>query len=1304
MGRTATQPRPSFSGAVIFYGASRSSPKRSPTTPTVDLSDLEDLSTLQSPTTTSTRSKSPTSITTTDSTTTFSSLSVSNGTESGSTSVSSLSIKSKDGGSHVLGDTCSKQPTCLTSNDFSAILALAKDTALLFANVPYIEVVTGMVQQIIQISADVRTNKERSKELIDKVVLYAGVIFEALNKLPTDDGLEELKSDLLHIARWDIPPTALMSMNGILESLYKVLESLSVPTLAARINRVVAREEILSRLEEQDRRLDTMITSFQLKSAIVLRAKPTESVQRIKMPEVERAPQALRPKARLQGKPPIMFGRNLEIERIVGIILQQVPARVAVLGPGGIGKTSLALSIVHDPQIAALFSQNRLFISCEAATCVDHIIGDLALSLKMAADGYSGQLVDAVLDRLSRAPYLIVLDNFETPWEVPIARSNVESFLQDLADLDTATLLITVRGSQHPPGVSWSQLLPPLQPVDLDSAIEIFTAISHKSDEYAVKLIQAVDRVPLAVTLLGNLAAVDGETTEALWRRWCDESIAMVESGDDKLSSLSCSIEISLSSPRIRRDPDALKLLSLLSILPEGVSSDTVRSLESGVPGISNVKRAISTLRQNALITMDAYGFIRILSPIRLHICARCPPSRDGQRFLQDYFLNLARQGILHHDAVLRKRLCAESGNIEALLLDSLEHPLGRSLEDTVEAILSFCHHIYLFGLGSSSAVALAAEKLATSSHPPSQNQSPSVNRTERPRRFAGLRFWKDAPKTLPLTPSPESPIRYNETIKLRGDCLGCWGQLLSRQSHFEEAEAKFDLAIQLHIKAGDIAGHAYDLHNLGCLLSRKASTFPRAHDSFDQALILHQQVGDKVGAAYDLMGSGQLLLQQTHFSDAKETFEKALQLFLENGDLLGQASALNNIGHVVLSFSTSKAAEPYFLQALEINSGLGDTIGQADSLAGLACTLLLRSRFPEARQKIEEAIALRSHAENPDHLHLLGRLFIAEYDFEKAKETILRSKVHHEQVGDERGTTEDMRYLLRIQFYQGRLSDDISMENDGGRWAVDRRLDDLQRLHDAEDRLGLADTSTTTGMIRHQLAFDSDALDDLTIALAAHIKLGNILGQAVDHHHIGCRSLRFGEFDKAEKSFRTALKLHTEADNVQGQADDHNKLAELFLRRGLFQEALAEITCRALKLHTQIGDVGGQGDDIYIQACVFLEQSRLEEAEDMIRRALDLHSKAGLAYAQGLDLATLSSVLWQRATGEQEVISSRHIESLQALDKAAEIFRRCLAFDEMSACCEKYMGILKEDAHLKDIPTVGLSTDLSGYDYGDWY
>ncbi|KAG6808831.1 hypothetical protein H0H92_002745, partial [Tricholoma furcatifolium] len=508
MGWVHTRPRPSTSGAVIFYGVTRSSrrPRKNKLSAVGDsqpAAPLDDQSLRPS----SSASEVPKSL------------------------VPREQSKYADS-QHLIGDFKPSATGLLPSVTSTGIVALAKDISLLFSNVPYIQVVSSVVQQIIQVANDVQVNKDRTRELTDKVMIYANVIFGALGspQMDVEQGLSGLEADLLHIS-------------SVLQSIYQMLQSLSDSSLSSRFN--------------------------MLKSSIVLRAK----VSTVEASATKHETRSHTP-TRIRSKPRV-FGRETEIKQIVTIIQELSPARVAILGSGGIGKTSLALSLLHDEQIAARFQRNRLFVSCEAARSADHIIDDLVLALDIPSHSNFRYPLEVVLDHLGKSPHFIVLDNLETPWESLSARAGVEDLLRDLTSLDTVTLVVTMRGSQCPSTVNWSELLPPLQPVSLDAAVEIFTSISRKTDEFTTKLVNAVDCVPLAVTLLASLASVDGETTEGLWQRWCTEQVAMVENGDDRLSSFENSIELSLTSPRMRRDDEALKLLSIISLLPDEISSQT---------------------------------------------------------------------------------------------------------------------------------------------------------------------------------------------------------------------------------------------------------------------------------------------------------------------------------------------------------------------------------------------------------------------------------------------------------------------------------------------------------------------------------------------------------------------------------------------------------------------------------------------------------------------------------------------------------------------------------------------------------
>jgi Cdc6-like AAA superfamily ATPase len=144
----------------------------------------------------------------------------------------------------------------------------------------------------------------------------------------------------------------------------------------------------------------------------------------------------------LPGSPKIFHGREAQLQQIVSSLLQpDGPARVAILGPGGVGKSALSLAVLYHPEIVAKFGSERHFISCETS----HSAADVAaaLSSHFVLEG-QGNLMQVVLDYLSglQRPIVVVLDKMETPWEGRDGRLVVENFLSHLSSIDKLHLIV----------------------------------------------------------------------------------------------------------------------------------------------------------------------------------------------------------------------------------------------------------------------------------------------------------------------------------------------------------------------------------------------------------------------------------------------------------------------------------------------------------------------------------------------------------------------------------------------------------------------------------------------------------------------------------------------------------------------------------------------------------------------------------------------------------------------------------------------------------------------------------------------
>jgi hypothetical protein len=106
------------------------------------------------------------------------------------------------------------------------------------------------------------------------------------------------------------------------------------------------------------------------------------------------------------------------------------------------GKTTLAMAVLHHPAIMNKYGR-RLFISCESANTAADLVTQVGLHLGLKP---SAQLSKTIIWHFGQCgPCLVVLDNFETPWEPLESRGLVEEFISLLADIPSLAILVSLR-------------------------------------------------------------------------------------------------------------------------------------------------------------------------------------------------------------------------------------------------------------------------------------------------------------------------------------------------------------------------------------------------------------------------------------------------------------------------------------------------------------------------------------------------------------------------------------------------------------------------------------------------------------------------------------------------------------------------------------------------------------------------------------------------------------------------------------------------------------------------------------------
>ncbi|KAJ7282816.1 hypothetical protein C8J57DRAFT_1499782 [Mycena rebaudengoi] len=729
---------------------------------------------------------------------------------------------------------------------------LLRDVSDNINDVPFLKTIAGVGTLILETAQSVKTNKDECMRLIER----AEKVIYALIQVWTDPKVQ-------------LSPEMLRNVAQFTETLQKILSFVRANTGGKLMRRILRHAEDVLLLKQCQDGLTHALNVFSVQADIlgsaVMAKIQSDAVARheellnilteknISQETFDSVSQtssrggSLRRSSStlslLPASPKIFYGREKEMELITDILSRPHSSNIAILGPGGIGKSSLALTILHSPESVTKFDAHRYFVSCDAAASHVDVASAIAAYLGLEQQA---KVAKAVIRHLSaiKSPILLVLDNIETPWESLETRAQVEEFLSLLTDVQQLNLVVTMRGAERPMKVKWARpFLSVLEPLDSVSARNTFLDIADDvySDDDLKSLLDLTDNLPLAVTIMANVVSFEGASS--VLDRWRSESTSLLSSGLDRTSNLDRSIMVSLSSPRILQNPGAKELLALLSLLPDGATPATLEQMKLPLPGLQSCKTA---LLRTSLAYVGHDERIRILVPIREYVRKTVTPSptlvQPAQAYLYD-LMQLFENWEQNQSSGVVQRLAADLSNLRSVVQYALDND-AQTLSDTVRCVLQLA-------------------------------------------KFA--RFTELSSLDLILRPSFETVVMEINDVELQGEYFLALAHLRAPNLRIEDLASK---AIQCFSAVGNVSGQAAAYITLSFCHTRHGRATD-ARKACEQAVQLSEKSGDRSLRSRALARMAETLTMQGQHKLAFENANESQIHAKAAGDLFREAHAL---------------------------------------------------------------------------------------------------------------------------------------------------------------------------------------------------------------------------------------------------------------------------------------------------------------------------------------------------------------------------------------------------------------------------